>query len=121
MSSHFQQSGFMQKLNGSKLFSKSAPTLQIVAEKKTFGRTLSLVTGQPKDLYIPINQYRTQDPTIFKPFELMTSQANAQAYSKSTFLMYDPLRVVSDLSRPPKRFYRTFWQSAARRIMMRSR
>jgi hypothetical protein len=112
----------MQKLNGSKLFSKSAPTLQIFAEKKTFGRTLSLATGQPKaDLYIPINQHRTQDPTIFRPRELMTSQANAQAYSKSTFLIYDPLRVVSDLSRPPKKFYRTFWQSAARRIMMHSR
>jgi hypothetical protein len=111
----------MQNLKGSKLFSKSAPTMQTLAEKNCFGRTLSLVTGQPKaDLYIPINQKKAQSPAIFKSFELMKHHTKQHVDSKTTFLIYDPLRVVPDFSRPPKKFYRLFWQSAARRIMKQS-
>ena len=33
---------------------------------------------------------------------------------------YEPLRSVTDF-RPPKRFYRTFWRSVARRIMEHER
>ena len=49
---------------------------------------------------------------------IINSKATAESYTVGNFSVdvYEPLRSVTDF-RPPKRFYRTFWRSAARRIM----
>ena len=49
----------------------------------------------------------------FRPDQCPTSiQAGVEPESEQ----YDPVRVVFDTA-PPKRFFRTFWRSAARRLL----
>ena len=113
----WHRAGFMHKVAGNKLFTRSDTFLYKQHENESFTRTFSVAPGTSKitktDLYIPVNYIQPQVRAMFKSWEFMEKSCPP---SKETF-KYDPLRVVSDFSHPPKRFYRTFWQSAARKIL----
>ena len=103
--------------------SRSDPSIQHTVDKPCITRTLSHPSGQPKptliDFQIPNILNHNQAPTIFNSCQLMKQDDQPKVASRTTFKIFDPLRVVDDFSRPPKRYYRTFWQSTARRLVRR--
>ena len=76
--------------------------------------------------YVPVNFIPEEVFAMIKAWELKQrdlievsdSMSVSRAASSETFRPedYEPLRVCS-LAGPPKRFYRTFWRSAARRVL----
>ena len=114
-------SGLMQKVISNKSFSRSDPSIYISVDKTPFGRTLSSGHLKPAvaDFYIPLNQMQPKGPSIFKSWELMKLNSTQNSVSKSKFMILDPLRVIGDFSRPPKKFFRTFWRSTARKLVDR--
>ena len=120
---NLKQSGpsIMQKVIGNKAFSRSEPSFQPSIEHGLFSRTLSHPSGNLKptvaDFFMPVNHIHPKAPAMFKSWELMTNGSSSRIISKETFCMYDPLRVVGDFSWPPKKFFRTFWRSAARKLI----
>ena len=101
--------------------SSSDPILKVPVEKLKITRTPSHPSGRPGalDFYIPVIAMRNQAHAMFRPWKLMRlKDEKMSVHTKTAFTMYDPLRVVAgDFSRPPKRFYRTFWQSVARKLL----
>ena len=119
-----QRSGFMIR-NYAFSRSRSDPSIQHTVDKPRITRTLSHPSDQPKstaiEFYIPNNQIHNQAPTIFNSCQLMEQDNKPKVASRTTFKIYDPLRVVvGDFSRAPKRYYRTFWQSTARKLVRQS-
>ena len=110
----------MQIENCYKLFtrSRSDPVIKVPLEKPQITRTPS----HPPDFYIPVSKMHNQAPEIFRSCKLMKHDDKISAHTKTTFMMYDPLRVMDgDFSRPPKRFYRAFWKSVARKLVHKYR
>ena len=82
--------------------------------------------------YVPVNYIPEEVYAMIKTWELKhkdrmavfdstsqtgaTSSSNAPMIDNYEPIDYDPLRTCSQ-SAPPKRFYRTFWRSAARRML----
>ena len=84
------------------------------------------------ETYVPVNYIPEEVYAMIKTWELKhkdrmevsdsTSQTGAASSSNAPIIDnyepidYEPLRICSQ-SAPPKRFYRTFWRSAARRML----
>ena len=103
-----------------KLFtrSRSDPIVKISVEKPQITRTPS----HPPGLYIPVSKMNNQAPEMFRPCKLMKHDDKISAHTKTTFTIYDPLRVMDgDFSRPPKRFYTAFWKSVATKLVNKYR
>ena len=119
--------GEMQKVISYNSFSRSRsdPSKQHPVEKAHIIRTLSHPSYQPKptaaDFFSPVSCLYMQAPTMLKPCELMKQAKKPKEASRTTFKIVDPLRVVGDFSRPPKRFFRTFWQSTAKKLLQKYR
>ena len=76
--------------------------------------------------YVPVNFIPEEVFAMIKAWELKQrdlmevsdSMSVSRAASSETLRLedYEPLRVCTQAA-PPKRFYRTFWRSAARRVL----
>ena len=75
--------------------------------------------------YVPINQISKEAMAIIAAWEAAweadtSSTHGVQAVVEESDDMYEPIRTMGisyDCSQPPKRFFRTFWRSLARRLV----
>ena len=98
--------------------------------------TNSLITKQSNccedDDYVPVNFISDEVRAMIKAWELARQkELELQEASGATIIMdghaasqspeiHEPIRYITD-GAPPKRFYRTFWRSIARRVLEHDR
>ena len=73
--------------------------------------------------YVPVNFIPEEAITMIKEWQQkraeqkqMSSMNESDEHVPASLLSQEPLRTCAN-SAPPKRFYRTFWRSAARRLL----
>ena len=77
-----------------------------------------------EEFYVPVNFIPVEVYAFIAAWDTANSTSTSQsdgmeldgASEPSSQTIFDPPRCLSELG-PPKRFYRTFWRSAARRIL----
>ena len=80
-----------------------------------------------KDAYEPVNYINDEVYAFMEAWEECASQRAKSSdvspmdrASSASEAVYEPIRHMQDAV-PPKRFYRTFWRSAARRVLRQER
>jgi hypothetical protein len=67
----------------------------------------------PVEVYAFLEAWEEADSTRIRSFDFMELDSASFPITQD---MFEPARLIHELA-PPKRFYRTFWRSAARRIL----
>ena len=75
--------------------------------------TINAVDFIPGEVYALLEAWKSSDIATMSPPDRMDLDAVTQPFSVDIF---EPVRRVP-VAAPPKRFYRTFWRSASRRIL----